>query len=43
VVDVDELDLDNIPLVNALGDSVAKRLRSNKGKYVLSASKQPKK
>ena len=43
VVDVDELDLDNIPLVNTLGDSVAKRLRSNKGKVVFFASKIPRK
>jgi hypothetical protein len=43
VVDIDELDLDDVPLAHTLGDSVAKRLRSNKGKYVLSASKTFKK
>jgi hypothetical protein len=34
VVDVDELDLDDVPLAQTLGDSVAKRLRGNKGKVV---------
>ena len=43
MVDVDELDLDNTPVVNTLGDSVAKRLKSKKGKVVLSASKNPRK
>jgi hypothetical protein len=43
VVDVDELDLDDVPLAHTLGDSVAKRLRSNKGKVAHSARKTPKK
>jgi hypothetical protein len=43
VLDVDELDLDDVPLVQTMGDSVAKRLRSNKGKVVPSASKNSKK
>jgi len=35
--------LDDVPLAQTLGDSVAKRLRSNKGKDVPSASKSSKK
>jgi len=43
VVDVDELDLDNISLAQTLGDSVAKKLRSNKGKTVPSTGNSSKK
>ena len=43
VVDVDDLDLDDVPLTNTLGEGVAKRLRSNKGKVVPSVSKTSKK
>ena len=43
VVDVDELDLDDIPLTNTLGEGVAKRLRSNKGIVVTPSSTIPKK
>ena len=43
VVDVDELDLDDVPLAQTIGDSVAKRLRSNKGKVVPSTRKSSKK
>jgi len=43
VVNVDELELDDVPLAQRLGDSMAKRLRSNKGKVVLSENKTPKK
>ena len=42
VVDVDNLDLDDIPLTNTLGDGVAKRLRSNKGIVVPHTSTTPK-
>jgi len=40
---VDDLDQDDVPLVNTLSEILAKRLRSNKGKAILSASKVPKK
>jgi len=43
VVNVDELELDDMPLAHWLGESMAKRLRSNKGKAVLSENKNPKK
>ena len=43
MVDVDELGLDDVPLAQTLGDSVAKRLRSNKGKVVPPGNKAPKK
>jgi len=43
VVDVDNLSSDEIPLINTLGESVAKRLRSNKGKIVTSITRAPKK
>jgi len=43
VVNVDELKLDDMPLAHRLGESMAKRLRSNKGKVVLSENKNPKK
>ena len=36
VVDVDDIDLDDIPLGKKYGGSVAKRLRSNTGKVVIS-------
>jgi hypothetical protein len=43
VVDVDKLNLEDVPQAQTLGDSMAKRLRSNKGKDVPSASKTSKK
>jgi hypothetical protein len=43
VVDVDELDLDNIPLANTPGGGVAKRLRRNKGIDVTPSTTIPKK
>jgi len=42
VVDVDSLDSDEIPLINTFSESVAKRLRSNKGKVVTSVNKTSK-
>jgi len=42
VVNIDELPLDDVPLAQKLGDSMAKRLRSNKGKVVPSGNETPK-
>ena len=42
VVDVDSLDSDEIPLINTFSESVAKRLRSNKGKVVTSVTRTSK-
>jgi len=42
-IDVDNLNSEEIPLVNTIGESVAKRLRSNKEKYVTSITNTPKK
>ena len=43
VVDVDNLDEDDVPLVKNYGEGVAKRLRSNKEKIVSTVAKTPKK
>jgi hypothetical protein len=43
VVDVDELDLDDVPLAQTLGDNMAKRFRSNKGNVVPFTNKSSKK
>jgi len=43
VVNVDELVVDDVPLAQRLGDSMAKRLRSNKGKAVPSGNETPEK
>ena len=43
VVNVDELELDDVPLAQRLDDSMAKRLRSNKGRVVASGNETPKK
>jgi len=43
VVNVDDIDSDDIPLGKKYGESVAKRLRSNKGKVVPSKTRTPKK
>ncbi|KEH22345.1 hypothetical protein MTR_7g444780 [Medicago truncatula] len=43
VLDVDKLDMDEVPLEQIIVDSVAKRLRSNKGKVVPTSGKISKK
>jgi len=43
VVNVDELEVDDVPLAQRLGDNMAKRLRSNKGKVVPSGNEIPEK
>jgi hypothetical protein len=43
MIDVDNLDSEEIPLVNNVSESVANRLRSNKGKFVASVTRTPKK
>jgi len=43
MIDVDNLDSEEIPLENTVGESVAKRLRSNKGKFVALITSTPKK
>jgi hypothetical protein len=43
VVDVNKLNLEDVPQAQTLGDSMAKRLRSNKSKGVPSISKTTKK
>jgi len=43
VVNADELEEDDVPLAQRLGDSMPKRLRSNKGKVVPSGNETPKK
>jgi len=43
VVDVDDLESDEVPLINTLGEILAKRLRSNKWKVVTSVTITPKK
>ena len=42
VVDVENINSDDIPMVQTFGEGVAKRLRSNKGKGVPSVSETPK-
>jgi hypothetical protein len=43
VVDIDKLNMEDVPHAQTLGDSMGKRLRSNKGKVVPSANKTSKK